>query len=56
MVSQTLNVILKYEGDVKKAQNELGKLLERKTAEAKAAAPSQAAVPSATAVKKGALH
>ncbi len=56
VVNQTFNVILKYEGDVKKAQNELGKLLERKAAEAKAAAPSQAAVPSPTAVKKGALH
>ncbi len=56
VVNQTFNVILKYEGDVKKAQNELGKLLERKAAEAKAAAPIQAAVPSPTAVKKGALH
>ncbi len=56
VVNQTFNVILKYEGDVKKAQNELGKLLERKAAEAKAAAPTQTAVPSPSAVKKGALH
>jgi MoxR-like ATPase len=56
VVSQTLNVILKYEGDVKKAQGELNKLLEKKTAEAKAAAESVAAAPAPAAVKKGALH
>jgi MoxR-like ATPase len=56
LVNQTFNVILKYEGDVKKAQNELGKLLERKTAEAKAGAAGQTAAPSPASVKKGALH
>jgi len=56
LVNQTFNVILKYEGDVRKAQGELSKLLQRKTAEAAAQAPSAAAAPSPTAVKKGALH
>ena len=54
LVSDTLNVILKYEGDVKKAQNELGKLLEKKTAEVKAEQPQQA--PEASTQKKGILH
>lgn len=53
IVSETLNVILKYEGDVQKAQNELAKLIQKKTAEVQAekpqAAPEQAA-------KKGILH
>ena len=55
-VSQTLNVILKYEGDVRKAQGELNKLLEKKTAAAKAAAESATATPAPATVKKGALH
>jgi len=55
-VSQTLNVILKYEGDVRKAQGELTKLLEKKAAEAKVAAESVTAAPQPAAVKKGALH
>ncbi len=56
LVKQTLNVILKYEGDVRKAEGELGKLLARKAEEAKvqAGAPTRVAV--ATSVKKGALH
>jgi MoxR-like ATPase len=56
LVNQTFNVILKYEGDVRKAQGELSKLLQRKAAEAEAQAPSRAAVPSPAAIKKGALH
>jgi MoxR-like ATPase len=54
MVSQTLNVILKYEGDVRKAQAELGELLQKKAEER----PSAAAAPAgaASARKKGALH
>jgi MoxR-like ATPase len=55
-VGQTLNVILKYEGDVKKAQGELSQLLEKKAAKAQATAPSVTEVPEAKAVKKGALH
>ncbi|MCA9501861.1 MAG: MoxR family ATPase [Spirochaetaceae bacterium] len=54
IVSDTLNVILKYEGDVQKAQNELAKLIQKKTAEQSAAKP-QAAPPQAAA-KKGILH
>ena len=56
LVNQTFNVILKYEGDVRKAQGELSKLLQRKTAEAEAQAPTRAAVPPPGAIKKGALH
>jgi MoxR-like ATPase len=55
-VGQTLNVILKYEGDVKKAQGELSQLLEKKAAKAQATAPSVTEVPEPKAVKKGALH
>jgi MoxR-like ATPase len=55
MVNQTFNVILKYEGDVKKAEGELSKLLEKKHAEA-AAQVSPTQVPTPAAVKKGALH
>ncbi|MFK7897240.1 MAG: AAA family ATPase [Myxococcota bacterium] len=54
IVSDTLNVILKYEGDVQKAQNELGKLIQKKTAEAAAEKPQ--AAPPAAAAKKGILH
>jgi MoxR-like ATPase len=56
VVNQTFNVILKYEGDVRKAQAELGKVLERKSAQARAEAPAAAPAPSPAAVKKGALH
>ena len=54
LVRDTLNVILKYEGDIKKAQGELGKLLVKRTDEP-AAAPAQGAPPAAPA-KKGVLH
>ncbi len=54
IVNDTLNVILKYEGDVKKAQNELAKLLEKKSAEAAADKPQVA--PALAAQKKGILH
>ena len=56
LVNQTFSVILKYEGDVRKAQGELSKLLQRKAAEAEAQAPTRAAVPAPAAIKKGALH
>jgi MoxR-like ATPase len=54
VVGQTLNVILKYEGDVRKAQGELSDLL-RKKAEKD---PAEAAAPGggASTGKKGALH
>jgi len=54
IVSDTLNVILKYEGDVQKAQNELSKLIQKKTAEAAAEKPQQA--PPQESAKKGILH
>jgi MoxR-like ATPase len=54
IVSDTLNVILKYEGDIQKAQKELGKLIETKVAEAKAEGPQPAPAPAAD--KKGILH
>jgi MoxR-like ATPase len=53
IVSETLNVILKYEGDVKKAQGELSKLMQKKSAQAAAEGPQPA--PRAVA-KKGILH
>jgi MoxR-like ATPase len=56
LVNQTFNVILKYEGDVRKAQAELDKLLQKKAGEARAAKPAAAAEPAPAATKKGALH
>ncbi len=61
LVRDTLNVILKYEADIKKAQSELGRLITRK-AEAPPAAPgaapaaAPAAQPQAATAKKGVLH
>jgi MoxR-like ATPase len=55
IVSDTLNVILKYEGDVEKAQNELSKLIKKKTAEQAAERPQVAPEPAA-GIKKGILH
>jgi MoxR-like ATPase len=64
LVRDTLNVILKYEADIKKAQSELGRLITRKP-DAPAAAPAAgvapvaaapAAPPQAGAAKKGVLH
>jgi MoxR-like ATPase len=54
IVSDTLNVILKYEGDIQKAQNELSKLIEKKTAETAAEKPQPA--PPQPSAKKGILH
>jgi MoxR-like ATPase len=56
VVNQTFNVILKYEGDVRKAQAELDKLLQKKAGEAAAKAPGAAAAATPAATKKGALH
>jgi MoxR-like ATPase len=53
IVGDTLNVILKYEGDVQKAQNELSKLIQKKTAEVAAEKPQPAP---AETTKKGILH
>ncbi|MBM4384124.1 MAG: MoxR family ATPase [Deltaproteobacteria bacterium] len=62
LVRDTLNVILKYEADIKKAQSELGRLITRKepapaAAPAAGAAPAAApAQPQAATAKKGVLH
>ena len=48
-------MILKYEGDIEKAQNELSKLIKKKTAEQAAEKPQLAPTPEAAA-KKGILH
>jgi MoxR-like ATPase len=56
IVSDTLNVILKYEGDVKKAQSELSKLIEKKTAVTQAEGPQGLPAPEKSEVKKGVLH
>jgi MoxR-like ATPase len=55
IVDQTLNVILKYEGDVRKARGEFEALL-REQAERRSASPSSAGSGSAPAQKKDALH
>jgi MoxR-like ATPase len=54
LVEDTLSVILKYEGDVRKAQGELSKLLEKKAGEEKAKGPIEA--PASAGTKKGILH
>jgi MoxR-like ATPase len=58
LVKDTLNVILKYEGDIKKAHGELGRLIARKAEEeaAKPAAAPGAAPAAAAPAKKGSLH
>ncbi|MGH0036514.1 MAG: AAA family ATPase [Myxococcota bacterium] len=56
IVGDTLNVILKYEGDIKKAQGELSSLIEKKSAEAAAKGPQPAPAQPAAAAKKGILH
>ena len=57
IVTDTLNVILKYEGDINKAQKELSKLLENKAAKAAAEGPQAVASPvPASPQKKGVLH
>jgi len=55
LVRETLNVILKYEGDIRKAQSELGRLIVRK-AEEKRAEPAPSASPAPAPPKKGTLH
>jgi len=60
LVNQTLNVMLKYEGDVKKAGSELGALLARKSEEAPPQTPQTPAAGPATGQgappRKGVLH
>ena len=57
IVNDTLNVILMYEGDIKKAQGELSRLIEKKSAVADDKGPQPAPEqPAAPAAKKGILH
>jgi len=55
-VKDTLNVILKYEGDIQKAQSELGKLLEKKAPPAGEAARAGEPAKGEPEKKKGILH
>ena len=55
LVSDTLNVILKYEGDIRKAEGDLGRLITRKTEE-KPEAAKAAKTSSPPPAKKGVLH
>ncbi|MCS5636756.1 MAG: MoxR family ATPase [Myxococcota bacterium] len=56
IVNDTLNVILKYEGDVAKAQSELSKLIERKTPVEAAESEAAGSEASPEPEKKGILH
>ncbi len=57
LVRDTLNVILKYEGDIRKAQSELGRLIVRKAEEKRAEpAPPGSTPPAPAPPKKGTLH
>jgi MoxR-like ATPase len=55
LVNETLNIILKHQGDIHKAQTELNALLQRKAAEAQAGQPAAPKPPQAS-VKKSVLH
>ncbi len=54
LVSDTLSIILKHQGDIHKAQSELDGLLKQKASEAQAGPPH--AVEPATSAKKSVLH
>jgi len=53
LIEDTMNVILKHQGDIQKAQSELSKLLSQKTAEKRAQEP---VLSTPTTVKKSVLH
>ncbi len=55
-VKDTLNVILKYEGDIQKTQNELSKLIEKKAPKADAPEAAEEPAKPAEPAKKGILH
>lgn len=55
LVQDTMSVILKHQGDIEKAQSELGKLLSQKAAEARATSP-QVVPADPSSVKKSVLH
>ncbi|MFQ5696956.1 MAG: AAA family ATPase [Myxococcota bacterium] len=56
LVAGTMNIILKYEGDIHKAQAELSKLLAKKSAEEAARRPVVAPPATPSGVKKSVLH
>jgi prophage DNA circulation protein len=56
LVNDTMNVILKHQGDIAKAQSELNALLQRKAAEKAAGAPAAAPAAPAAPAKKSVLH
>ena len=63
LVTATLGVILKYEGDIKKTQSEIGRLMTRRAEDAPSAAAVTATTPvapgtvmPAAPAKKGVLH
>jgi MoxR-like ATPase len=55
LVAETMNIILKYQGDIHKAQSELNKLLAQKSAEPEASRPASPQRPAPPA-KKSVLH
>jgi MoxR-like ATPase len=57
LVGDTMNIILKYQGDIHKAQSELNKMLSEKSARQRAEQATPAApAPTPAAVKKSVLH
>jgi MoxR-like ATPase len=56
LVNDTMNVILKHQGDIAKAQSELNALLQRKAAEKAAGTPAAAPAQPAAPAKKSVLH
>ncbi len=54
LVEETMNIILKHQGDIEKAQQELGKLLQQKAAEDRA--EESQPVPTPASTKKSVLH
>jgi MoxR-like ATPase len=57
LVGETMNIILKYQGDIHKAQSELNKMLSEKSARQRAEQATPAApAPTPAAVKKSVLH
>jgi MoxR-like ATPase len=56
LVRDTLSIVLKYEGDIRKAEAELGRLIARKAAEAAPKGEAPAAAEPKAAAKKGILH
>jgi MoxR-like ATPase len=56
IVMDTMNIILKYQGDIHKAQTELTKLLSQKGAERAAEEGKPVPAPAQPAVKKSVLH